>query len=603
MTGADKTLDNEEDEDTYGGEKRAFRRYVITRGNQYTPTEEFSVWLRDLQYIRMLSCKYAEIVRLVMEDPGNCFVYGEYVEGSGAIVLALCLEGMGFVRYDESTSMFLGKGADTLRPLCSGSDNNPGNRRVRPDILSRQQGGPLRYALLTGDTSRAKFESMMEAMNSYENRHGDYIKVLISSRVGRDAINVNNVLQIHLVGGEWNPSATYQALSRGIRATSHDDLIKEEQERIKAEGGDPATARIAVKIYKHAAVALDEAGSSVDIQMYGMSEYKDRSIRRIMRIMKQCAIGCQIHYNRNVRAGDVDGSPACDYDVCEYQCVDAVPTEEDYTTYDVLYADEVVDDAVSDIIDIYRQRNALTLADISNDLPQYRVKYLIMALERIITNKTPIIDRFGYTSYLLEDHGSFYLDRAYPTGLSPSYSMSYYTQGIIAIEQKNLADIVVNLEQEENKEVLTELELMDPQDPQFEIRLNAISIEGQAAILEEVIIRSLNGQTSTFITAIINKYQKVIFAINEPITELNKQYEQLTIRVPRRGRKRNPETKRRIKRLNLEALDENKIAKDEGAELVYLHTLYSQVDSTKQKVVLDYLNLLILKMDGEMLMR
>lgn len=558
-------------------ERRAFRRYVVLRGDTFAPSPEFAPWLENLTYIQLLSCKYAEIVRLVMDEPGNAFVYGEFVEGSGAIVLALCLEGMGFVRYNESRSMFLGVGGETVKPYCSGADRDAANRRVRPDITSREEGGPMRYGLLTRDTSDAKFHSMMEAMNSYENRHGDYIKVLISSRVGRDGINVNNVLQIHLIGSEWNQSAIYQALSRGIRATSHEDLLNEEKERIAVEGGDPLTARIPVKIYQHAAIALDEANSSIDLQMYRMAEYKDRGIKRIMRIMKQCAIGCQIHYNRNVRPGDIDGSSTCDYDVCQYQCVDPPPEEKDFSTYDVLYAVEIVSDAVREIINIYRQRNALTLDNIANLLPHYRRKYLIMALERLINNKTPMTDRFGYTTYLREDKGSFYLDRSYPTGVPPSYAMSYYTQGVIGIEQESLANIVVRLEAGEHQEVLAELEVLDPKDLKFEARLGAISIEGQATILEEVIMRAVRGNQSEFTDAIINKFQRMIFPIHEPLTELNKVFETVAQRRPRRGRKPNPETKRRIRKINPITIDETKITRDENTELVYLHTLYSQV--------------------------
>lgn len=558
-------------------ERRAFRRYVSTRGDNYEPTAEFAPWLQDLAHIRTLSCKYAEIVRLIIDDPGNTFVYGEFVEGSGTIVLSLCLEGMGFVRYNESTSIFQGVGGEAVKPVCSGSDTDANNRRVRPNFKSRTEGGPLRYAILTRDTSDAKFHSMMEAMNSYENRHGEYIKVLISSRVGRDAINVNNVLQIHLIGGEWNQSSLYQALSRGLRATSHVDLLKEEQEKLKLQGDDPLTARIIVKIYKHAAISITDGGNSIDLQMYRMAEYKDRSIKRIMRILKQCSVGCQVHYNRNVRPTDVDGTPTCDYDICRYQCVDPEPLEEDYTTYDVLYAGEVVTDAVEEITNVYRQRNALTLNDIASLLPHYRLKYLIMALERLITNKTPLIDRFGYTAYLREDKSSFYLDRSYPTGTPASYAMSYYTQGVIGIEQESLANIVVRLETGENSEILGELERMNPNDLAFDERLSSISIEGQASILEEAIIRTLKGQQNDFTNAIINKFQLLIFPIHEPTTELNKIYEQLTQRKPRRGRKPNPETKRRVKKINPADIDESKITRDEHTELVYLHTLYSQV--------------------------
>lgn len=558
-------------------EARAFRRYVIydKREDSFQPTEEFAPWLTRLDYLARLSCKYAQIVNLLLNEPGNAFVYGEYVTGSGVIVLALCLEGMGFTRFNEVSSIFQQTATGELEDICA--DRTSAVRRVRPNFLSRQQGAPLRYALLTRNTSDVKFQTMMEAMNSYENRHGDYIKVLISSRVGRDGININNVLQIHLIGPEWNQSAIYQALSRGIRATSHDDLIEEERQRLMAEGDTVTKPTIPIKIYKHAALVGNEGVGSIDLRMYQISEFKDRSIKRMMRIMKQCAIGCQIHYNRNVLPTDVDGSAACDYDICRYPCADPPPTFKDFSNYDVIYASEIISEALRDIINLYHYRNAFTLNDIALIFPKYRKKYLIMALERLITNKIQLIDRFGYTTYLREDKGSFYLDRTYPSGLPPSYAMSYYTQGVIGIEQDTLANITVRLESGETQETLNELETINPADPEFDNMLSALSIEGQAAILENVIMRAAAGMRSNFTDAIIRKFQRMIFRINEPVSELNKVYEQMGEKRPTRGRKRNPDTKRRIKKINPITIDETNIVRDTETEFIYLHTLYSQV--------------------------
>lgn len=565
-------------------ERHGFRRYVTLRGDSFEPADNFGAWLTNLETIRELSCKFAEIVRIVSTEPGNAFVYGEFVEGSGAIVLALCLEGLGFQRYTESTSMFQGLGA-AVKPICGGGETETVARRVRGDILSHSQGAPFRYALLTRETSDAKFQSMMEAMNSYENRHGDYIKVLISSRVGRDGINVSNVLQIHLMGPEWNQSNMYQAMSRGVRATSHDDLIQEERERLIAAGEDPDTARVTVKVYKHAAFALDEAASSVDLKMYMDAEIKDRYTKRILHIMKQCAVGCQINYQRNVRPGDVNGSPACDYDICEYQCVDPAPTEIDYSTYDVLYANEVVDEASDAIVNLYRQYNALSLDAIAALLPQFRRKYLIMALEKFINYKTPMTDRFGYTVYLREDNGAFYLDRTYPTDTQASYAMSYYTHGIIGIQENTLSDVVVKHETGEYEIIMAELEHVDPTDPVFNARLDNLSIEGQAAILEKAVLDSMSGRKTQFTDAIIHKYQNMIFEIHDPETELEKVYKEAAELKPRKGRKPKADVKRRVKNIKARTIDETKFVRDETTELVYIHILYSQaMDQTAYAV-------------------
>lgn len=551
-------------------EKRAFRRYVEKSGDKFSASPELRPWLSTTDNIRTLSCKYAAICDLVKNKPGNCFVYGEYVEGSGAIVLALCLEGLGFERYNDSDSMFLGLGRDTIKPFCARNDLNASTRRVKPSVKPK-----LRYALLTRDTTDAKFASMMGAMNSYENRNGEYIKVLIASRVGRDAISVSNVLQIHLTGSEWNQSAMYQAISRGIRATSHVDLIQDRVNELVAGGMSETEAKLSAKvdvnIYKHC--AIPDKVESIDLLMYRHSENKDRRIKRIMRIMKQCAIGCQIHYKRNVRDSDVDGSAVCDYEACHYECVDPVPTDGDLTTYDVLYSGEVVTEALANLVNIYRQVNALSLETLLATFPQFRKKYLLMALEQLIRTKTGLVDRFGYTTYLREDNGSFYLDRNYPSGAA-SYAMSYYTNGIIAVEQKSLSSIVVELESGKNLELQAELEGMTPSSPEFLRTLNSMDITGQVSVLENALLRSARGESSAFVDAVLAEYDTFVITMHEPVTELNKLYADAAVSRPKVGRPVKVGIERRPKKINVKAL--SKLQEDLDSQVVYIHTLYSK---------------------------
>lgn len=560
-----------EPSDKEGKQKAGFKKYISMDGDSFSATKYFLPWLKDLDKIRTLSCKYAEIIRLVKEEPGNCFVYGEFVVGSGVVTLAVCLEHMGFTRYNESNSMFVGIGTDIVKPLCSGGEKGIETKRIRTDIRKK-----LRYAILTTDTSQRQFESMMEAMNSYENRHGDYIKVLISSRVGRDGINVNNVVQIHLIGAEWNQSAMYQALSRGIRATSHEDILNEEKQKAIERGEDPDDVRIPVKIYKHAAFTNDSARDSIDLQMYGVSEWKDINIKRIMRIMKQVAVGCQVHYQRNVRDTDIDGSPACDYEKCKYECADPSPDYEDYSTYDVIYSDEILDDVIKDLSEIYKTTNSITLENLFSLLPQFRQKYIIVTLEKLITQKISIIDRFGYPTYLREDSGIFYLDRTYPTG-KPSHLMTYYSTGLIGIDEKNLSDVVVDIESFGNKNIMDDIYKIDPFSSEFSQFIDKLSIDMQAKLLEESIIKELEKRDNDFDKAILVKFQKMIIVINEPTEELDKMYEQILQNKPKRGRKPNPDIKKRVKKINVASVNESHILRDSDSEEVYLHILYSQI--------------------------
>jgi hypothetical protein len=562
----------EEDVELEPGEHgRAFRRYVVQKGNNFTATPDLYQYTTSIDNIKILSCKYAQICQIVRDEPGNAFAYGEYVAGSGAIVLALCLQGLGFERYNESQSMFLGLGRDIVKPVCASADRTSTERRIRPDVRPK-----MRYALLTGATTDAQFASMMEAMNSYENRHGEYIKVLIASRTGRDAISISNVTQIHLIGAEWNQSAIYQALSRGIRATSHEDLIQEQQQALVAQGRDPSEARVEVKIYKHTAVANTDTHESIDLQMYRVSEYKDRTIKRIMRIMKQCAIGCRVHYSRNVRDTDVDGSPTCDYDVCKYECVDPAPEEEDYSTYDVRYSGEVVTDAMNAIKFMFRYTNTANISVILDYLQDFRRKYVIMALERLVSNKIPLLDRYGYTSYLREDNSMFYLDRTYPTNNPPSYSASYYTDGVIAIEQNSLTDIVATLESEKYEDVVEQMKGVDLSKGELNAKLDSMSLEGQVKVLEDSLLKYVQGNSTPFVDAVVAKYSQYIFYFHDPVVELNRAYDQLAANRPKRGRKPKPGSKPKISRIVFTDDDPEWLHQNDEEEIVYLHNLYGQ---------------------------
>ena len=164
-------------------------KYILSpRPNEYTipPTFRTELQLRNLP---RYSSKYAEIVNIISSTPGSAFCYNEFVAGSGAIILGMCFDANGFERYNETTSIFQNISGG-LRPICSAGATK-GNIRLRP---------ARRYALLTSETPDTQTVSILEAFNSYENRYGDIIKVLITSPIGRDGLNLANVQQIHLCG-------------------------------------------------------------------------------------------------------------------------------------------------------------------------------------------------------------------------------------------------------------------------------------------------------------------------------------------------------------------------------------------------------------------
>ena len=127
--------------------------------------------------------------------------------------------------------------------------------------------------------------------------------------------------------------------------------------------------------------------------MYQVSEIKDREIKRVMRMLKQVATDCQIHYNRNVRPDDIDGSSQCDYDVCAYKCYDPSPTFIDYSSYDVLYTGDIVESAMNDVKEIFHVEFNMKFTQLYQRLNYYRVRFINESSANLIQNKVYIIYR------------------------------------------------------------------------------------------------------------------------------------------------------------------------------------------------------------------
>lgn len=549
-----------------------FRKYVKSLGGEnYSATPELLPWLQNIEFLRTLSCKFAEIVRISKETPGNSWCYSGFVVGSGAIVLSLCFEAQGFVKFSENSSIFASETGAGLPPVCASETNRGRGRQVRIEKMPR-------YGLLTSSTPANERATLLETFNSYENRHGEYIKAIIGSPVTRDGLNLGNVLQIHLVGPGWNQATTYQAESRAIRSTSHVDLIHEERERLMSEGKDPNNAFVTINVYRHAAVTTE--GKSVDIHMYETSERKEREIARIMRMLKQGSTDCQIHYSRNVRPADVDGSAACDYDVCRYPCTDSVPTSIDYTSYDVLYTGDIVAAATAEIKEIFHTEFNMKFTKLYEKLAHYRQKFIDEAVAEMIQKKDPVIDRYGYTSYLREDRGNLFLRRDFPLETRESkggYALSIYTETLIGIQKESLNEYIGDLQKGEQIELIQKLQGLNPGSVEFNQLIDGLNLENKVELLESSIYQLfVNRVESPAIRAIITKYQTFVFQVPEPVAAIQITAQALANRGKGRGRKPKPGSKFKLTAQQQEEMEAAQTQIQAGVETVYIHTLFNQ---------------------------
>jgi hypothetical protein len=564
---------------------KAFKDYTEKVGTTYYAKSQLQKVIASLKGIRRCSCKYAQIIEIAeAEDLGNVYVYDNFVEASGAITLALCFQAMGYEIFRETKSVFYH------------AEN--GERIIRDSFPKKK-----RIAILTGMTSSNTFVAMNELMNSPENRHGDYIKVFITSPTGNEGINVNNVTSIHLVGGNWKQSTIYQAVSRALRSTSHVDLLKELQDDYLRRGVDPRDARIPVKIYYHAAIAKDDNARvhSIDLHLYTLAEIKDRSIRRVQRFMKQTAIDAQIHYERNVRPTDTFGTIQSDYGDPEYECYGDVPTEIDYSTYDVYYAPEATQIIMGLIKRLFETSFSLTIREILCFIERQqgslgiepRKKYIHWAIQQMMEHKTTIKDRYGYSCFLAQEGDTLFLIRDYPVEhlkteeCAYRFTKSYYTSHIIASHRNCLRNIRSSVRAEKDVSLIQKLQQAPLQSRQFEDLLHTINTESLASVLEGAIATYVDCQerrvpADEFSRCILyrlglhnapgDRQPSLYYRLPEPLTEIRKFKQELMKKEQGRGRKpKSGIRKIRLKHYNPQANYEW----DPSTPEVYIHILYT----------------------------
>jgi hypothetical protein len=494
--------------------------YILTGENSFKDK------IKNLDELQRLSAKYHFIVKneLKPENKGNVFCFTDLVTGSGAILFGKILEQYGFEKYKESTSVFQTTESKKAS-VCAGDSKT---KKMKANFVPK-----LRYGILMSkDMNESQLASMLELFNSYENRNGDYCKILIGTPASRDGINVFNVRRGYLMSPMWHPSGMHQALSRFIRSTSHQMLIEDERERLISEGKDPSNASVQVKIYKMAAVRSEEDKTSADLLLYQITEKKDIHIRRMMRFLKQCAFDCPIHYERNIRPKDIDGTAICDYTTCKYTCAlshmtnKVNPKDIDFSTYDILYSGAVIEECKNRILRMMKERSSIAIGCLYSILEKdYKKKFINAAVESIVTDRLSVTDRFGYTCFLNTNGVLLYTQADLPTssqGMDLS-DLSYYKDMLFGIIPSKFDDLINEASSSEQEDIINKLvSLEDPEIenfPEFYDLIDKLSDSMKIQLLERYLpYLSLDENTNSrkLADAFYRKFKNYVIYTTEP---------------------------------------------------------------------------------------
>ncbi len=338
---------------------------------------------------------------------GIVLIYSKYIF-AGIIPMALALEELGFTNASSRGNLMSKK-------------------------ASRKSNG-LKYVMITGTPLLTPDFKIIKKINHADNINGDKIKVVLISDSGSEGIDLQMIRQIHVLDPWFNLNRTEQIIGRGVRNFSHRRLPFEKRN---------------VQIFLHAAILSDrDEEESMDLYQYRLSEKKAIQIGKISRIVKQHSVDCMLNHGqtnftadnfadqavdiqlanhaviRNFRFGDQPFSASCDYLAnCDYDCLPKIKDGDDIeindTTYNVYFSGTNIEKIVKIIrllmTDRFFYKKKHLVAFINNESStnnkgktQFPLHLIDLALSSILTNKTPIMDKYGRSGTLV-NIGDYYL--------------------------------------------------------------------------------------------------------------------------------------------------------------------------------------------------
>jgi hypothetical protein len=382
------------------------------------------------------SVKFAEILKNIKTAKGIVFLYSTYLS-AGVIPLALMLEQNGFIRYEiegerqllDYTTNQVGGGGKHLPIcyLCSKTAASPEHTKTHNNY---HQFRSARYIILTGDRNITKLDTdkaiarATEILNSKSNEYGKEVKIIIGNKVVAEGINFKRIRQIHILEPWYNLQTLEQIIGRADRNCSHIDL-------------PPAQRN--VEIFLYTGMLRGSTKETIDLHNYRISEIKDIKIKYVERVLKQSAIDCPLNKVQNIygdakskliklqtasgrtllyRVGDHDYSRICDYQKCDYKC-DWEPTGKeaemmkiDTDTYDISFIDADILTINKIIAKIYQFNYIYDIRKIVDIVlakdPSTELDNIYLALDKLLTQKIPIYDKYGRQGYLIY-RGGYYI--------------------------------------------------------------------------------------------------------------------------------------------------------------------------------------------------
>ena len=411
--------------------KKGYRHHVDNKS--YT--------LKDENFVKTVksdlgtvSSKYASVFFSLESAPTEkAVIYEEYVTNVGTTLLASIFRARGYELITEDSDLDLVLKSKRKRiMLISGQNGYKENGRV-------VKSGPV-------------IKNVVKASKIFsdpKNRYGEYCRALLGSKMIILGYSFKDVRQFHIIEHHWNDPLMEQALSRGYRAGSFDNLPKEDRyyrifRQFAVHPGKDFVPQSTDPMYPPN-TPFSLTLKTREFRIYEVVQIKSVERALILGELNRDSPFCALTYARNVLSSDIDFSRKCNYKRCNYECEGITPYTADKKVWE--YKPENIEEAgfleyySSEQVDLkIKEIQALLLKKYSvqvDSLPDRDLS--LRAIKHMINSKFIIRDPRGFRNYLAYDEGKIFLTKSI---LATDISSSYYAFDQVYSQKMDLEDLL-----------------------------------------------------------------------------------------------------------------------------------------------------------------
>lgn len=511
---------------------------------------------------------YQRQERTVEGLPGKAWIYSDYTWVP--VLLGMILKEYGFEEYTGSSSIVV---------------QTPLGKVPAPRLEKRP-----RFALITGQQTRNQIDNIKDLYNTPQNLDGEYLQIIIGSPKARVGINLLETIRIHAIGPSWNEAVANQSKGRAIRELGNQLGLR----RLRERTGNPK-ARLTIHLYQHAArLEPDIDEFEVDVYVYLLSKSKEIPIREMRIKYSSISVDCHINYNRNTDGSGPEGQAV------RYRCFDPVPPGYSDTNFIALYSDPDINRYITMWKNIFlryfvfeRNQPFQDIFRLSSDDQTFSPILVSMALAKMIDEKIPITDRFGYRAYVQQKGNQIFTQRNYPSDKIDS-TTTYYSERIFGRVQFKLQDIINNIENSYQSDRLSELRKFNVNTDigyaQLQETLLSMDLSGRADILESVVsdyVTKVSRECSIFLSNDLSgcskrfEFDEAVLSVMEPFVFWTYDPQTIITQVQDEGKK--SRRGRPTKSGNLSTQQKNYLRSIElptSGNIIYFHTIYAHPPKT-----------------------